>query len=558
MPHRTRVVGAVLVCLALVTTVTAPPAEADPAPPHTPPVDAPVVDPFRPPDHPFGPGNRGLEYNTSPGTEVRATADGVVVFAGLVAGTRHVTIRHGDDLRTTYSWLDRIDVVVGQRVGQGQVLGTTVGRLHLGARIGDAYLDPASLFGRTASAVHLVPFDRPPGLGVEGERSAIRQLLGGIGGALGDALGDAAVLAADRALSSTGATVEWLRGNGGQLLRTAGHYLEPQPVRLLRRGLTVWQEATAVADRPCSAADVVPARPPERRLAILVAGFGSTSDEAAIDALDTASLGYDGADVVRFSYAGGRTPGSGVSYDAIPATRYDATDTQADLVAVGARLADLTEDVAEQQPGATIDLYGHSQGGVITRLALLELERRHGSAWLDRLGLVASLGAPHGGADLATAVHAVGSSELGSQIFDSLGVALSLDMDDDATAVAQMGETSSLTRQLASTPLPDGVDAVSIAARGDLAVPVPRTRAPGATHVVVPVVGADAHDALPGSPEARRELSLALAQLPPGCQTLGAALADRLTGEAISWGQDQLGSLAWLGALRYGDKPLGG
>ena len=141
-------------------------------------------------------------------------------------------------------------------------------------------------------------------------------------------------------------------------------------------------------------------------------------------------------------------------------------------------------------------------------------------------------------------------------MFDSLGGASQL--DDDAAAVAQLAETSSLTGRLVSTPIPDEVDAVSIAARGDLVVPVPRTRAPGATHVVVPVTGVQAHDTLPGSPEARRELALALARLPPGCQTLQAALADRLTGEAISWGQGQLGSLAWLGALRYGDKPLGG
>ena len=41
-----------------------------------------------------------------------------------------------------------------------------------------------------------------------------------------------------------------------------------------------------------------------------------------------------------------------------------------------------------------IDVYAYSQGGVIARLALLELERRHGPAWVERFGLVAMLATP--------------------------------------------------------------------------------------------------------------------------------------------------------------------
>src|SRR5699024_4022539 len=69
----------------LVTWVPAGPARA--APPtgagrYSPPVDAPVIDPFRPPSRPFGPGNRGLTYGVAPLTPVRAAGDGEVVFAG--------------------------------------------------------------------------------------------------------------------------------------------------------------------------------------------------------------------------------------------------------------------------------------------------------------------------------------------------------------------------------------------------------------------------------------------------------------------------------------------
>ena len=52
---------------------------------YRPPVTAPILDPFRPPTTPYGPGNRGIEYATVPGTSVGAAADGVVVFAGPVA-----------------------------------------------------------------------------------------------------------------------------------------------------------------------------------------------------------------------------------------------------------------------------------------------------------------------------------------------------------------------------------------------------------------------------------------------------------------------------------------
>ena len=77
---------------------------------YRPPVDAPVTDPFRPPLTPYGPGNRGIEYATVPGTLVRAAADGLVVFAGPVAGALHVTVLHGDGIRTSYSFLAVIRV----------------------------------------------------------------------------------------------------------------------------------------------------------------------------------------------------------------------------------------------------------------------------------------------------------------------------------------------------------------------------------------------------------------------------------------------------------------
>lgn len=124
---------------------------------YEPPVEAPVVDPFRPPANPYGPGNRGIEYATVVGTEVGAAADGVVTFAGFVAGSLFVTVLHADGVRTTASYLASIRVVAGLRVNRGEVIGIAAARLHISARVGGEYIDPASLWGSGSSHVFLVP-----------------------------------------------------------------------------------------------------------------------------------------------------------------------------------------------------------------------------------------------------------------------------------------------------------------------------------------------------------------------------------------------------------------
>jgi murein DD-endopeptidase MepM/ murein hydrolase activator NlpD len=123
-----------------------------------PPVDAPVLDPFRPPATPFGPGNRGLEYDSAPGSPVRAAAAGEVTFAGAVARRRYVTLLHADGVRTTYGPLAAIRPGIGDTVAAGSIVGTTTGPLLWTARIGDAYVDPAVLLAASGhDRVRLVP-----------------------------------------------------------------------------------------------------------------------------------------------------------------------------------------------------------------------------------------------------------------------------------------------------------------------------------------------------------------------------------------------------------------
>lgn len=115
------------------------------------PVDVAVADPFRAPEHPYGPGNRGIEYDTAGGEVVRAAAPGEVTFAGWVAGERFVTVLHADRLRTTYGRLADLDVVLGAPVEAGEALGRAGPEFIWTARLGDAYVDPAVLLAASGA-----------------------------------------------------------------------------------------------------------------------------------------------------------------------------------------------------------------------------------------------------------------------------------------------------------------------------------------------------------------------------------------------------------------------
>ena len=130
------------------------------APPH------PVVRPFQPPSTPYGPGHRGVDLASSPGAPVSAAGDGVVVYAGQLAGRGLVSISHANGLNTTYEPLTPA-VTVGARVTRGTVVGHLVAGhlgcvdapacLHWGARRGDEYLDPLGLL--SSGRVRLLPWD---------------------------------------------------------------------------------------------------------------------------------------------------------------------------------------------------------------------------------------------------------------------------------------------------------------------------------------------------------------------------------------------------------------
>jgi hypothetical protein len=478
---------------------------------YSPPVDAPISDPFRPPSTPYGPGNRGIEYATAAGTTVVAAADGTVTFAGVVAAKRWVTIIDADGVRTTYGPLDDVNVSTGDHVRLGDAIGTTAGALLFTARVGDAYIDPASLFAGGAPRVHLVP--EP--LDVPALTNALQH--------------DWSVSARDALLSA----IDWERRH---LTAAPGFLLSLTPAPAVVRGVTAlveWEHDHT----HCTKSAVAPPLPTGRRFAVLVGGLGSSSTSAAIADVDTGALGYGSGDVVRFSYAGGRVARDGEVADelsAIDVADYGPRDTVGDLTVAAHRLAVLLVEVAAAAPqGTPVDVLAHSQGGVLARLALEELAVSHPDT-LARVGAVVTLAAPFAGADLAGLVRAADTNPLDPGVFDVVQAVAELPISPDDVAVQQLVPGSVLLTELAARPVPQGVRFVSVAARTDLIVPSGRARLDGASNVIVTAGGLAAHDKLPGSAAAAREIGLAIAGLPPSCESAANAVVDAMTGEFVS------------------------
>ena len=133
---------------------------------------------FAPPAQPWLAGHRGVDLVARQGTPVRAAGEGVVAYAGRLAGRGVVSVRHAGGIRTTYEPV-LAEVSIGVAVRRGQVIGT-VDRwtathrgcaarscLHWGARLAGRYVDPLSLLD--PPTVRLLPLAAPesrPGVGL--------------------------------------------------------------------------------------------------------------------------------------------------------------------------------------------------------------------------------------------------------------------------------------------------------------------------------------------------------------------------------------------------------
>ncbi len=98
----------------------------------------------------------GVDVAAPPGAPVRAAAAGTVSLAhgDLYFSGKTVIIDHGLGVSTLYIHMQDLRVATGDRVAQGQVIGTigSTGRstgphLHWGLNLGQEYLDPATVVG---------------------------------------------------------------------------------------------------------------------------------------------------------------------------------------------------------------------------------------------------------------------------------------------------------------------------------------------------------------------------------------------------------------------------
>ena len=169
---RARVLALLLIVLAgafapLPAAAEPPPTRVSATVPWTTPLNGQVTvtRPFEQLPHRFAAGHRGVDLSGAPGSPVLAAGDGVVAFAGWVAGRPVVSIDHADGLRTTYEPVEA-SVGAGQPVSRGSPIGTlAIGHagcpvqacLHWGLRRGENYLDPLGLLRPTR--VRLLPME---------------------------------------------------------------------------------------------------------------------------------------------------------------------------------------------------------------------------------------------------------------------------------------------------------------------------------------------------------------------------------------------------------------
>jgi len=102
----------------------------------------------------------GVDITAPTGTPVKATADGVVTKAEWFNGYgKLVVISHGNGMQSWYGHLSKFDVIAGQEIRQGEILGrvgstgrVTAPHLHYEVRVGGAPVNPYRFLTQTAAA----------------------------------------------------------------------------------------------------------------------------------------------------------------------------------------------------------------------------------------------------------------------------------------------------------------------------------------------------------------------------------------------------------------------
>ena len=496
----------------------------------SPPVAGRVLRPFAEPIATYAAGHRGVDFAAPPGTPARAANDGTVAFAGDVAGSLHVVIAHAGGIRTSYSFLSRVDMRVGQVVRRGQVVGAAggvgdghgVGVLHFGVRIGERYVDPMVLFRPRdlTQLVRLVPADQRDArstLDPAGEAAALFAWMGepnADDGSCGALIGDVASdLGFGDEASSVCAAVGDAVEAGLDLLGSLGPEAQRlveaiAPVvravvgRMVALGESLAEAATAVAAEAaeqvervvralvalaiaqyewltsCPQPDPVAHPVGSGNFVMAVAGQGSARKRRADGTLgrslsiDWRVLGYRHGDVTSFSYS------------AHSAT-YGKAATYGDLHEKARLLGEQLKAAASAQPGRHVDLIGHSQGGVVIDLFLREVYPGHEREY-PPIDNVVTFASPHEGTPTAKLAATVAGSPADAIVTPVVAAKAHIPLGSDA--FEQLSPESETIHNVWSGPEPPRpIRKLSVMGSADPWVPSSSGDIPGGTKVVVPV-----------------------------------------------------------------------
>jgi murein DD-endopeptidase MepM/ murein hydrolase activator NlpD len=108
----------------------------------------------------------GVDISAAMGTPVHAAADGIVYHAEYVGGGygRLVIIDHGNGMRTWYAHLSRFNVVEGQEIRRGEIVGAsgasgrvTSPHLHFEVRVGGTPVNPHPYLTRSLMLQQVQP-----------------------------------------------------------------------------------------------------------------------------------------------------------------------------------------------------------------------------------------------------------------------------------------------------------------------------------------------------------------------------------------------------------------
>ena len=105
--------------------------------------------------------HKGIDIAAPQGTPIHATADGVVLTAGLSNGYgREVVIDHGHGMKTLYGHMSGFNVFAGQTVFRGQIIGyvghtgrTTGNHVHYEVKIHDLSVNPHKYLRSTVAGL---------------------------------------------------------------------------------------------------------------------------------------------------------------------------------------------------------------------------------------------------------------------------------------------------------------------------------------------------------------------------------------------------------------------